>query len=89
MNNFTINNSTVYINIRVLKFIVAAVFIVFVIDFCRFTECYLPTWKYQLKNDIIRGNEKAIEFYEEKYVQNNRDLFDDDFAIRKVYAGRN
>ena len=55
------------------------------VDFIRFTECYVPTWKYQLENDIRRQDERAIDFYEDTYVKNNRDLFNDDFAIRNIY----
>lgn len=55
------------------------------VDFCRFAECYLPTWKYSLQNDIKNNNQEAIDFYENRYVRNGRDLFEDDFAIRNIY----
>ena len=55
------------------------------IDFIRFPECYMPSWRYQLRNDIYANNKDAIQLYEEYYVKHNRDLFDDGFAIREVY----
>lgn len=50
---------------------------ILVVDFIRFPECYLPTWKYQLHNDIKKGDEMAIEYYENQYVKNNRILFEE------------
>lgn len=47
------------------------------LDFIRFPECYMTTWRYQLENDIAMGNEKAIEYYNRVYVANDRILFDD------------
>lgn len=46
------------------------------IDFIRFPECYITTWKYQLQLDIERGDEKMIEYYERNYVANGRELFE-------------
>ena len=59
--------------------------IAILVDFMRFPECYMTTGKYQLRNDIYAGNEQAIQLYEDCYVKHNRDLFNDDFSIRKVY----
>lgn len=47
------------------------------VDMVRFPECYITTWKYQLKNDINRGDEVAIEYYNRVYVENDRILFED------------
>lgn len=49
--------------------------IVFV-DFVRFPECYVTTWKYQLQNDIKSGDAVAIEYYNNTYVENGRTLFE-------------
>ena len=46
------------------------------IDFCRFPEKYMVTWKYQLKNEIASGDEKAIEYYSRVYTGNGINLFD-------------
>ena len=48
----------------------------YTIDFLRFPECYLTTWKYQLRLDLERGNEKAIEYYNERYIANGKVLFE-------------
>ena len=62
------------------KFLVSVLTIGFiawvVIDFARFPESYLPTWRYQLKLDIERGNEEMIEYYNRNYVSNGRYLFE-------------
>ena len=47
------------------------------IDFFRFPECYLTTWRYQLKNDILSGNQEMIDYYNNTYVANGRILFDE------------
>ena len=52
-------------------------FILFTIDFFRFPECYLTTWRYQLKNDILSGNQEMIDYYNNTYVANGRILFDE------------
>ncbi len=44
-------------------------------DFVKFPETYITTWKYQLQNDIHSGQEGAIEYYENTYVANGRNLF--------------
>ena len=61
---------------RFILLVITLILTLLTIDFFRFPECYLTTWKYQLKNDIKRGNEKAIEYYTERYVANNRILFE-------------
>ena len=46
---------------------------------------YLTTWKYQLKNEIYSGEQESINLYENVYVKNNKDLFNDNFEIRNTY----
>lgn len=46
--------------------IVALVFILsIIIDFFRFPDCYITTWKYQLHNEILSGDAESIEYYQE------------------------
>ena len=45
------------------------------INFCKYPEQYLTTWKYQLENDLSNGNQVAIEYYNNKYVANGKYLF--------------
>jgi hypothetical protein len=47
------------------------------IDFVRFPECYVPSWRDGLKREIDAGNEKYIEFYNEHYVEQGRPLFEE------------
>lgn len=62
---------------KFIKITVIVLLTILVIDFIRFPEWYMPTWKYQLKNDISKGDELAIEYYENNYVANNRILFEE------------
>ena len=41
------------------------------VDFCKYPEVYLPTWKKQLKDEIIEGKTDSINLYESVYVDNN------------------
>ena len=59
----------------ILTIIISAALIAPVIDFVKYPECYITTWKYQLKNDIAKGDEMAIEYYETTYIANGRELF--------------
>lgn len=36
--------------------------------FCRMPEKYCNTWKYQLKNEIASGDQKAIDYYNKHYT---------------------
>lgn len=47
------------------------------VDFCRFPEKYLTTWKYQLHNEIKSGNQESIDYYNRVYVANGIDLFEE------------
>lgn len=38
------------------------------VDLCRFPEKYCTTWKYQLKNEIASGDQKAIDYYNKHYT---------------------
>ena len=63
--------------IFLLSIAIFIAFILFTIDFIRFPECYLTTWRYQLKNDILSGNQEMIDYYNNTYVANGRILFDE------------
>ena len=57
-------------------FIITAVTMI-IIDFFRFPDCYLLTWRYQLKNEIKAGNKQSIEYYQNNYIAHGRCLYDD------------
>ena len=65
---------------KIIKFIVLSlaigIVLTIIIDFFRFPECYITTWKYQLQNDISAGNEKAIAYYNKNYIENGKVLFE-------------
>lgn len=66
--------------VRFLRFIsvliLLSVVLAITVDFLRFPDCYLNTWKYQLKNEIDAGNKQSIEYYQKNYVDKGRILFD-------------
>lgn len=51
------------------------------INFCKYPEQYILTWKYQLYNDIVRGDTQAIAYYNNTYVANGKILFDNNTTI--------
>lgn len=63
--------------ISFLSSLVLSTFLITItINFIRFPECYLSTWKYQLKNDIESGNAEAIAYYQNNYINNGKNLFE-------------
>ena len=58
--------------------IIYAVMAIVFIDFIRFPECYISTWKYQVINEIENGNQETIEWYQEKHG-----------SVREALAGQN
>ena len=46
-------------------------------DVINYPEKYFSTWRYQLKNDIARGDSEAIEYYNRNYVSKGIDLWGD------------
>lgn len=61
----------------VLVLLVVAPLLTVYVDFCRFPEKYLTTWRYQLHNEIKSGNQESIDYYSRVYVANGIDLFED------------
>lgn len=47
------------------------------VDFVMYPESYLTTWRYQLKLDIERGDQEAIDYYQQVYLDNNRPLWEE------------
>ena len=80
MLKFRIGNKIYKLDLK--RFIVSIVTLIAIIfcitvavDFCKYPEMYLTTWKYQLQNDIANGNKQAIEYYNTVYVENGIELF--------------
>ena len=70
-----INLNRLFISLLILTLIITCIGLY--IDFCRMPEKYCTTWKYQLKNDIQSGDQKAIEYYNRVYKSNGINLFED------------
>ena len=47
-------------------------------DFMRFPDKNITTWKYQLKNEIANGNQKAIDYYNKYYTSKGVYLYGED-----------
>ena len=47
-------------------------------DFVRFPDKYITTWKYQLKNEIASGDQKAIDYYNKHYILKGVYLYGED-----------
>ena len=45
----------------------------------KYPEQYFTTWKYQLENDLAQGKQDAIEYYNNTYIANGKQLFDDKY----------
>lgn len=63
------------ISIPIITLILLAFSIWLLIDFCIYPEIYLTTWKYNLKQKIDAGDEEAIQYYNEVYLQKNKKLW--------------
>ena len=62
--------------IKVISMLISITLLITILfDFACFPESYLPTWKYQLQQDIQSGKAEAIEYYQETYLANGRELF--------------
>lgn len=61
-----------------LTFVAFCCIVMIMVDFVRFPECYLTTWRYQLHQNIVNGNKEAIDYYNNNYIANNKILFKED-----------
>jgi len=62
---------------NIITLLLLTVIILITADIIRYTELYLSTWKYQLKNDIAKGDRAAIIYYNSTYISNGKTLFSD------------
>ena len=70
-----INLNRLFISLLLLISIIT--FTAYTIDFMRFPDKYITTWKYQLENDIQSGDVEAIAYYNRVYKSNGINLFED------------
>lgn len=61
-----------------ILYVVSIIAIIYaLVNFCKFPEKYLSTWSYQLQLDVAQGDEEAIAYYSEVYLQNDIKLWED------------
>lgn len=71
---------------RITKFFIVLIVLIFAvmyIDLLRFPECYITTWKYQLKNDLAAGDAEMLKYYNDNYVKHERLLYGNRFIIEE------
>lgn len=61
-----INLNRLFISLLLLISIIT--FTAYTIDFMRFPDKYITTWKYQLENEIASGDQEAIDYYNKHYT---------------------
>ena len=61
-----INLNRLFCSLLILTLIISCIGLY--IDFMRFPDKYMTTWKYQLKNEIASGDQKAIDYYNKHYT---------------------
>lgn len=62
----------------ILSTMILLILCLFLANIIQYPEVYISTWKYQLQNDIKRGNKDAIEYYQNTYLANGKILFETD-----------
>ena len=70
-NKRTHKSRKINLNRLFISLLIIAVFVSCMglyMDFCRMPEKYCNTWKYQLKNEIASGDQKAIDYYNKHYT---------------------
>ena len=71
-----INLNRFFASLLILILIIS--FTACITDFMRFPDKYLTTLKYQLKNEIASGNQKAIDYYDKHYISKGVYLYGED-----------
>lgn len=73
------------LRVNLYKFITSIFTMVFIgafiwcaADVCRYPEKHLPTWRYQLQNEINAGNQRAISYYKQRYTSKGIFLYGED-----------
>lgn len=78
-NSFKINKGKLAVAIIIICLIVFTTYIL--VDFVKYPEQYITTWKKALNDDLANGNEKAIEYYNDTYVSNGKYLFGNKYIV--------
>ena len=61
--------------------VITIIIVIFVVDMFRHYEKYDSVARYQLMLDLERGDEKAKEYYQDNYINDDLYLFDGDISF--------
>ena len=78
-----INKGRLILTLAVLSVIVVMANVL--VSFAKYSEQYLPTWKYQLENDLAKGNQEAVQYYNDTYIANGKQLFGNKYIAKNDY----
>lgn len=70
---------------RILLLCVLLVVVNICVGFVKYPEQYMTTWKYQLENDLVKGKQDAIQYYNDTYIANGKQLFGDKYIVEDEY----
>ncbi len=60
----------------VITIIFTVIMIFMSIELIQYPEKYLTTWRYQLQQKVNSGDQEAIDYYQETYLNRNITLWD-------------
>ncbi len=60
----------------VITIILTVIMIFMSIELIQYPEKYLTTWRYQLQQKVNSGDQEAIDYYQETYLNRNITLWD-------------
>ncbi|MBS5858057.1 MAG: hypothetical protein KIC60_06190 [Clostridium sp.] len=64
------------ISTTVITIILTVIMIFMSIELIQYPEKYLTTWRYQLQQKVNSGDQEAIDYYQETYLNRNITLWD-------------
>ena len=64
------------VTILIVGLILSITMLLTLINFCKYPEKYLTTWRYQLEQELAAGNQEAIDYYKNVYIANGQTLWD-------------
>ena len=70
---------------RLVMLLVVLLMVNMGVSFAKYPEQYLGTWKYQLENELAKGNQEMLEYYNRNYVANGKQLFGDKYIVEDEY----
>lgn len=75
-NNKIMRIKPLKVAFRLTVFFIIVFVVWLIINIIKYPELYDSISRYQLHNDIIRGNTEAVEYYNRVYKNNGINLFD-------------